>query len=425
MIRMLTDKNNGNFFRLWLGQLVSQFGDRITQLALVGLAAEKMHGAASATGLAKLMAFTILPVFLIQPIAGVLVDRWDRRTTLFVCDIVRSLLILSIPFIFMRWHTMLPIYGVIFLTFCFSRFYVPAKMSIIPDLVEDDNLLAANSLVSTTGMIAFVLGCAVGGVLIEWFGARTGFIIDAATFFISGVMIYSITVRRDLVKTQQEFWVTGKELVGKIKVGFWEDLRDGIKYLMTHKEIRFIIDMLFAILFMAGSVYVVIIVFIQQSFGSVTKHLGGLAVCLGAGLFLGALAYGKWGKKLVWYKTIFASFISAGIMLIIFAYLVKLYPNVWLAGALASLLGLFIGPIFIATNTVAQVVSDEKMRGKVFSALEIVIHLAFLLSMLLSSWASKYVGTQHILITAGSITCLIGVVGLFRGEFKAKERMIQ
>ena len=181
---------NKNFFFLWLAQLISQFGDRINQMALIGLIAGRTPG--SAFELAKLMSFTIIPVFIIGPIAGVYVDRWDRRKTLFVCDFLRGLLVLSIPLVFISRGSMVPIYIVVFLAFCLSRFYVPAKMSIIPDLVSEKDLLVANSLVTTTGMIAFVLGCSMGGFIVEKFGAKGGFICDAATFFISGILVSSI-----------------------------------------------------------------------------------------------------------------------------------------------------------------------------------------------------------------------------------------
>jgi len=98
MIRFFVQNGNKDFLRLWVAQLISQFGDRIHQLALIGLIAERSGG--SALGLAKLMTCTILPVFIVQPFAGVLVDRLDRRTTLFVCDIFRGLLVLTIPFLF-------------------------------------------------------------------------------------------------------------------------------------------------------------------------------------------------------------------------------------------------------------------------------------------------------------------------------------
>ncbi|HNV24395.1 MAG TPA: MFS transporter, partial [Candidatus Omnitrophota bacterium] len=120
ILKFLTQSNNRNFQRLWWAQLISQFGDRIHQLALVGLVYERAGG--SPTTLAKILAFTIIPVFLIQPFAGVFVDRWDRRLTLFLCDIFRGFLVLLIPLIFFFWNSLILIYLIVFLVFCFSRF---------------------------------------------------------------------------------------------------------------------------------------------------------------------------------------------------------------------------------------------------------------------------------------------------------------
>lgn len=411
MFSFLTDRKNRNFLRLWLAQLISQFGDRINQLALVGLIAERSPG--NAMALAKLLAFTIVPVFIVQPFAGALVDRWDRRTTLFICDILRGLIILTIPFIFIYDKAIMPIYIVVFLAFCFSRFYVPAKMSIIPDIVEEHNLLKANSLVTTTGMIAFVLGLAIGGLIVEQFGARNGFIIDAGTFFISALILISIDLPKHL-KVSREKLKTVRDDVREVRRSTIADIKEGILYLINHKEIRFIIFMLFVLLAAAGSIYVVIIVFIQKSFNSITMDLGFLGVCLGFGLFLGTVCYGKWGQKFLWYKTIFFCLFLGGAMLIIFALWVHFHPNIMSAMCLAILLGLIIGPIFIASNTMTHVFADESMRGRVFSALEIVIHFAFLIAMLISSFISYVVKEVWILASVGGIVALIGLTGLVR-----------
>ena len=188
---------NRSFVALWLAQVISQFGDRINQMALVGLVAGRQFGAAAPMELAKVLAFTIFPVFIVGPIAGVYVDRWDRKLTLFVCDLVRGLLVLLIPLVLIDRHSMWPIYGVVFLAFCLSRFYVPAKLSIIPEIVGQDQLHVANSLATVTGMIAFVLGALLGGLIVEYVGAKGGFICDAATFFISAALV-SLIARQPL-----------------------------------------------------------------------------------------------------------------------------------------------------------------------------------------------------------------------------------
>jgi len=415
MFSLLFQKKHRNFLKLWLAQLISQFGDRIYQLALVGLIAER-HSAGNVSGLATLLAFTILPVFIVQPFAGVLVDRWDRRTTLFICDIFRGLLVILIPFIFIHWQSMVPIYGIVFLVVCFSRFFVPARLSIIPDVVPPANLLQANSLMTVTGMISFVIGCALGGFLIDFYGTRLGFLISTAMYFISSVFLISMQLPRKLQDYRRRVMSTGKLLVDHLKKSVWQELKEGFVYLIQHREIRFIINMLFVVFAAAGSVYVVIIIFIQNAFHSVTKDLGLLAVFLGVGLFCGALAYGRFGKRFVWFQTIFFCLVVGGMMLVVFALFVHLHPDLVIASILALLLGIALGPIFIAANTIVQLVSEESMRGKVFSAMEIITHLGFLLAMLLSSWLSHFIEEVWILVGVGVIFVGVGFVGQFKAH---------
>ena len=101
-------------------------------------------------------------------------------------------------------------------------------------------------------------------------------------------------------------------------------------------------------------------------------------------------------------------------MIIIFAALVNKYHHLFMASVLSFALGLIVGPVFIVSNTVVHLVSDEKMRGKVFSALEIVIHFAFLAAMLASSFINKYVDAVWILISVGVLFSVAGVIGLAR-----------
>jgi UMF1 family MFS transporter len=148
---------------------------------------------------------------------------------------------------------------------------------------------------------------------------------------------------------------------------------------------------------------------------------------LGLGLFGGALLFGRFGKKFSAYQTIFFCLIAGGMMMAAFAVLVKQYPSLILASALSILLGLIIGPIFIASNTMVHVVADQEMRGKIFSALEIVIHFAFLAAMLVSSLLSEFIPPSGILVAVGIIFASVGIWGFittFRRKglaFSAKE----
>ncbi len=413
MLTFLKNRDNWPFLRFWLAQLVSQFGDRVYQMALVGFIAARSPG--SSFELAKLLSFTIIPVFVIGPLAGVYVDRWDRRTTLFVCDFIRGMLVLSVAFYFMDLRSIAPVYALVFMIFTASRFYVPAKMSFIPEMVREDDLHIANSLVTVTGMIALVLGALFGGLIVEHAGARGGFIWDAVMFFLSGLLVFSMPMMKKKRAGFDPGMVlsAGRRMLGVQKTVLAE-IDEGIAYIWSQKKIHFIFVMMSVLFAAAGAVYVIIIVFIQQAFHSVTRDLGFLAVPFGAGLFLGSLLYGKCGGTVSKWKAMFWSLVLGGAMVTVFAATVHTTHNRFLAAGLAFGLGLVIGPAVIAANTVVHTVCSEQMSGKVFSAMEFVIHAAFLLAMLASAYAAEYISRVWILSVVGAIFLAIGVIGLIK-----------
>lgn len=423
MSRFRNVLKNRNFSFLWLGQIISQFGDRLDQMALIALIYRFAPG--STTQMAKVMAFTILPVFLIGPIAGVYVDRWDRRRTMVVCDILRGFLVLLIPFYLMKMNSLLPIYIVVFLVFSLSRFYVPAKMSIIPDLVKSDDLLLANSLVNTTGMVAAMLGFGIGGILVGLVGARGGFIIDGASFLISGIMIFFVSSRTIRELKKERLVDVGKGIAEVIKKSVAGEMKDAVIFLRNQPQVRSCFGILFFLWSALGAVYVVIIVFVQKVFScagqkSATGEIGLLVVALGLGLFLGTLGYGRFGQKVSGFKVIFASIMLAGMILSVFVLAVLSIPNFLLALALAFVLGLAVSPVMAVSNTMVGQLTDSSMRGKVFSSLEIVVHLAFLLSMLVSALLSDKIGAVKILLTVGALLFITGFIGMIRTNGKIR-----
>jgi len=399
---------NRNFFLLWMGQIISQLGDRLGQMALIAFVYLRAPG--SPLQIAKILSFTIIPVFLIGPLAGVYVDRWDRRRTMYICDLLRSLMMLTIPLFLFYSKSLAPIYLIIFIVFSIGRFFVPAKLSIIPDLVQKKDLLIANSLVNTTGMIAAVLGFGISGVLVEWLGAKSGFYLDSLGFLVSGVFIFSISKK---FTTAVDLKEVGKEIVEVISKSVFQEIKEGVFYFIRKKDIRFTASIIFALWSALGAVYVVIIVFVQQTLHSATKDLGLLVMFLGIGLFLGSLIYGKFGQRVSHYKIIFSSLVLSGIMLVIFALGIYHYPNFILAALLSLCLGLIIAPIMIASNTIIHNVSDNVMMGKIFSSLEIVMHLGFLLFMFVSSILAERFSHLLILVVVGCLLGILGLVNLF------------
>lgn len=398
---------NRNFFLLWLGQTISQIGDRLGQMALIGFVYLRAPG--STLEIAKILSFTIIPVFLIGPVAGVYVDRWDRRRTMYVCDFFRAVLVLAIPLFLFYAKYLSPIYLIIFIVFSIGRFFVPAKMSIIPDLVESKDLLMANSLVHTTGMIAAILGFGISGVVVECLGAKSGFYLDGLSFLCSGTLIFFIATKSAAAMNLKK---VSQEIVEVIRKSVIQEIKEGILYFIQNKDIRFTSGVIFTLWSALGAVYVVLIVFVQKTLHSATKDLGLLIMFLGIGLFLGSLIYGRFGQRFSHYKIIFVSLILSGIMLVCFALGIHRYPYFLVAAALSWLLGLLISPIMIASNTIVHNASDTGMRGKIFSFLEIVMHLGFLLFMFISGILAEKYSHVLILMIVGCLVSVLGVINL-------------
>jgi MFS family permease len=411
MWQFIRDKKSNDFFRFWFAQLISQFGDRVYQMALVGLMTALHPG--SVMEMSKLFAFTILPAFIIGPIAGVYIDRWDRRTTLFITYFIQAILVLLAAFYLIRLPFIWPMYGVVFAISTLGRFYVPAKMSFLPEIVHEDDLHIANSLSTITGMIAGGLGVLLGSWIVERAGFFTGLYCDTACYFISAALVFSITALRYRFPNKKTIIAGTREMI-RVEKSVWHEILDGIRYIRSQKKIRFIFWTMFILLSAVGAIYVIIIVFIQQAFHSVTKDLGLLTVSSTVGLFLGSLAYGKWGRKIAAYKVIFWSLVLGGVMVVLFTCVIQAtHDRLWALG-LSFIFGVVIGPVMVAPNTVINKICSTEMSGKVFAAMEFVIYLAFLLAMMISSFLSQYIDRFWILIAVGGIFVVVGLVGLFK-----------
>ncbi len=405
-----------NFFLLWLGQIISQLGDRLNQMALIGFIAQRSPG--ETFELATLLSFTIMPVFVVGPIAGVYVDRWDRRKTMYVCDFLRGLLVLCIPvFVMNRNLPVVWLYLAVFLLFSIGRFFVPAKMAIVPDLVDKDQLLLANSLVNTTGMIAATFGFAIGGIIVAVLGVKGGFYIDSASFFISSLLIFFINIKS---KSNIKIGALSKEIVEVIRKSVFSEVKEGVVYVLRQTQMRTVIGTLFLVWAALGAVYVVIIVFIQSTLKSFTLDLGLLIMFLGIGLFSGSLIYGRFGKTSNCFQTIHSSLFVSGLALAAFAFFLEKMPYFYTAAFLVFIFGAVVAPIMTATNTLVHDVATDKMRGKVFSSIEVVMHLAFLMFMLLGSSLAeiKKIGRGNFLIAVGILISAIGLVSYLRLKVK-------
>lgn len=234
---------NRNFFLLWQGQLVSVFGDALYSMAL-GFWVLQETG--STTIMGSIMALVTIPRIIIGPVAGVIVDRYDRKKLIILGDLIRGIgmlvvAILSLNGLLKIWMVMLM--GIL-LGIC-SSFFNPSIQSVLPEIVPNDKLVKANSSyqMATTG--ADIVGLSIGGFLYTLIGAPLMFLINSISYLFSAFTEGFIKIPK----------IERKNL----NITFKEDFMEGIKFILTFKGLVRSLIMAFFINFLFGMIRVLII----------------------------------------------------------------------------------------------------------------------------------------------------------------------
>ncbi|MCB0044151.1 MAG: MFS transporter [Caldilineaceae bacterium] len=187
-------RRNANYRNLWLAKLISYLGDWFNLLASARLISE-LTG--SGTAISGLFLVRFLPLFFMSPIAGVAADRFSRRQIMIASDVLRTITVLG--FLLIRSPNQLwLLYVLTALQFSLSAFFVPAERALLPSVVEDEDLVAANALDGFTWSTMLAVGSLLGGLATAAFGKDIAFILDALTFlfsagFVSRIIVPSLT----------------------------------------------------------------------------------------------------------------------------------------------------------------------------------------------------------------------------------------
>lgn len=385
-----------NFRLLWLGQLCSQFGDRLTQLVLVALVA--LHSSGSTLSLAKVLVVTSLPALIVNPFAGALVDRWDRKRTMMVCDFIRAAAILSLPWAASA-PSHVPLYGVVFLLFAVAGFFVPARLAMIPDLVSPEHLPKANALFTSSGMIGATVIVLAGALMVEWIGAYRSCWVNAVSYLASAVFIAPIAWKKRANPPHGES-------AGRIL----QEITEGIQALWFARRTRRVAGLIGLLMGGAGASVVVGTVMVQKSLGTITKDLGFLSLWIGVGMLVGTLLYGRWGTNWPRRMVLGAAFLGCGFSLWAFIGAVAGLKSGVAASITATFLGISLAPVGIVTNTLVHEGHPERLHGRIFSSLGVVVNLALIISMLVAGWLVERGGRGVLLAAVGGLFALGGVV---------------
>jgi dTMP kinase len=370
------------YFRLWMAQVVSSLGDWIGLVAVVALAARVSQGSSAAVGL--VMAARMVPGFFLAPVGGVLVDRWDRRRTMVVCDIGRSAIVATLPFV----DTLLGLFLASFLLEILTLLWSPAKDASVPNLVPEKKLAAANSLSMAAAYGTFPVGSAVFASLAglaSWLGhfhalhrlqvnqESLALWADAMTFLGSAALIWTLTLpsRR------------GGE--GRIDWGqTWRELVEGQRFIRRNETVRSVMLGMGVGLIGCGSVVPLGPIYAKQVLGSGSAGFGLLMTGVGTGAAIGVLALSVAVRRLPTEPVFVTALFGAGAGLI----LVTSFADLTVAVVMAGVFGLFAGTCYVSGFTVIQERVDDALRGRMFATLYTIIRFCLLLALAVAPWVS-------------------------------------
>jgi MFS family permease len=378
------------FTRLWLAQVISSLGDWVGLVAILALAGRVSQ---SGTAVGLVMVARMLPGFLLAPLGGAFVDRWNRKVVMVSCDIGRAGLLALLPF----FDNLLGLVVLSFLLEVLTLMWGPAKDATVPNIVKDSEQLAsANSLSLVAAYGTFPLGAVLfaglAGVA-KWLGdfnALDGFGFDdreSLAIWFSGITkVVSAILISGLVLPKRP----GTKIERPDLKQTFRDIVDGLRYIRSHPLVRGVMIGLAGGLVAGGAIIPLGPVFAREVLDGGSAGFGLLMTALGMGAAVGvvSLLVVQRRRKLPHEGVFVAAVIATGISIIATASVSTLAPALLFTGAI----GATAGSAYVIGFTLLQETVSDELRGRTFATLYTIVRLCLLISLTVGPFVATALG---------------------------------
>jgi MFS family permease len=380
-----------DFVLMWVAQLVSTAGSSLTDLAAAIYVFDKT-GSALLVGV-TLMA-TAVPSLIVGLLAGVFVDRYDRRLVMIGSNLAQAVVVASIPFLLGVDVSLL--FVAILVNAGVKQFFDPAYESLIPEIASDEELTAANAFLQIASFGSTAIGFAGAGLLAS-IDIRLAFWIDALTFLFSAGCIFLLSVR---IKIEVE----EETSVGVVIA----NLRTGISTIVGTPMIRSLFLLGAPVFFAFGLWNVLLLPMAIRVLGATEFEYGIQEGLTSVGFVVGSLFMARYADRLQTGLWVFVGCAGMGVAGVFYA----LSPTIWIAIVWVIVSGFFNSPSAVARQTLLQRNTPRELRGRVFSALFVMRDIIFLAGMA-GAGLADLISVRELLIFASVIVGVVGVVALF------------
>ncbi len=362
-------KVNKSFRRLWIGNVISLFGDWFNTIALYSLIL-RLTGSEFALG--AVFITKMLPWALAAPFAGLLVDRFDRRKLMIATDLLRAVIVLGLLFVDEPSEVYM-VYVITTLQVVIGSAFHPARSASVPNITSPSQLVTANTIMAATWSLLLTVGAALGGFATEWFGIETVFIIDSASYLLSAVFIYGAVIPQSTDKTKDRIRVAS--VIRDVMAG-WRHVRNNpqIGRIVTAK----------ACWAMAGGALVYMLALLGEILapGREAAAIGVLFAARGFGTGIGPIVGRAVFRDRRHWPTVLGSSIALGG---VFYAVLSGLPWTYLIALPIVFAHAAGGANWVFSTVMLQERTEDRFRGRVFSTEWLLVMTAETCSILIAS----------------------------------------
>ncbi|KAA0564395.1 MFS transporter [Bacillus sp. CH30_1T] len=381
-------KKNYSVFRFMGGNLISFFGDQIYLIA-IPLMVLTITGSPVSMGIVA--ALERLPI-LLQPFAGIMSDKFNRKHLLLLCDLGRCLMVGMMGVLFiLEVLEMWIVYPVVFGIGLLSQIYNTSQFASVPSLVRREDLQAVNSLNSGIFNLAVFLAPGLGGLIISFFNPGYALMVNSISFLVSFLAIASLRMKMNERDSS--------------RYSIWGEIREGFEFVAKTKPI------LYTNLAMVSSVFgttlfLTLLVFhLKDSINVNTVMIGWLLSMGGVGAIAGAITSNLFRKRFSYRSILFTASVIGGLSILCFG-LLETYFWLVIMNAVGTFCASMMSPCII---TIRQTLTPDHLLGRVQATSRLMTWVFMPLAAFLAGILADSIGTDLTIMLAGAISTLASI----------------
>jgi MFS family permease len=387
--RVLKVLRQRDFSLLWFAGLISLTGDYMLVVALP-VTVYELTGSAAATG--GVLIANRLPSLVLGSVAGVFVDRWDRKRTMVVANLVRAPILLLLVAVDSAERVWI-VYVVAFAVSTLGQFFRPAENALLPRLVGPERLVPANALNALNDNLGRLVGPALGGLVAAWFGLGGVAAVDAASFLVAAGMIAAITAstRPERTPPPDAATVTGTW------AAVWHEWLAGLRLIRDNRALRVVFGIIAISSLGEGVMGTAFWVYVDEALGGGALEAGWLMSAQAVGGLAGAVVIGARAKTRSPVFLLGWGAIGLGLIdLAIFNY-PAFIPGIWLGLVLMAVVGVPATAFGTGYLAALQTEAEDAYRGRVFGALGTTQGLLMIVGAAIAGAATERLGAVAVL----------------------------